>query len=173
MAGGRAGAPTFAVLAVGRQQEAGGAGAAVGAQRVLARVLAEPRGRRPALVHVCGRQVRGASGGRGAWTPAPTPTPGRGGTQGPQGAIGRREQGRRRRDTRTDRAKGQETRATGSVRGASAGQTPGQGRAGGQSKAGWGRGQAHTGGRPGHQPHLPMQARPKASRWKPGLQSQR
>lgn len=35
---------TFAVLAVGRQQEAGGAGTAVGAQRVLTRVLAETRG---------------------------------------------------------------------------------------------------------------------------------
>ena len=123
-----------------------------------------------------GGRCAGPQGGRGARTPAPSPTPGRGGTQGPQGAIGRREQSRKQQgccgeteghtDGYSQRARNKGDR----IREGSLGRAD-PGRAVRARLAGaWG---GHTPGRPGHQPHLPMQARPKASRWKPGLQSQR
>lgn len=46
---------TFTALAIRSQHEAGGTGTAVGARRVLTRVLAQAARRGPALVHICGR----------------------------------------------------------------------------------------------------------------------
>lgn len=85
------------------------------------------------------------------------------------GAVGRQ------RDARTDTDERQEMRATRTVRGTSAGHTrPERARQAVRARlaGAWGR-RALLGARPSHQPHLPMQVRPKASRWKPGLQSQR
>ena len=125
----------------------------------------------------------GGSGGQRSLDASPHPNPGQRrdpGTQRSEGG-GRIRAGSsrgtvgRRRDARTDTAEKQETRATGTVRGASAGQTrPERARQVVRARlaGAWGR-RALLGARPSHQPHLPMQVRPKASRWKPGLQSQR
>lgn len=182
---------TFATLAVGRQPEAGGAGAVVGPERVLARVLAQAAGRAPALVHICGAGGRCRASGRaeGAWTPAASGPgaerdPGAQKERGGRGSRGRRQRrcwtGTRGRRGETDgtakgkkRAEPQLDRTAGSLSGPErAGHVVRARLAGGRA---WGR-QAplRAAGRgPGHQSHLPTQARPKASRWKPGLQSQR
>lgn len=138
-------------------------------------------GRSPACSRTCaGRDVwvtsstrshlqaagAGAQEGRGAWMPAPTPTPGRGGTQGPKGARGRKDQSRKQpghcRETegRTDRhsrkARNEGNRnREGSLSWAD---TPREGQAGGQSKAGWGLGQAGTAGGTSQPPAPPTNA---------------
>jgi hypothetical protein len=65
---------TFTMLAIGGQQEASSAGAAVGAQRVLTRVLAQAAWRGPALVHVC-RGRRDSRHREVATKLAPSPQP--------------------------------------------------------------------------------------------------
>lgn len=113
-----------------------------------------------------GGRCRGPQEGRGAWTPAPTPTPGRGGTQGPKGARGRRDQSRkqpgcrREMEGRTDRHR-QKARNEGNRNregSLSWADTPREGQAGGQSKAGWGLGQAGTAGGASQPPAPPTDA---------------
>lgn len=98
----------------------------------------------------------GPQEGRGAWTPAPTPTRAE---EDPKGARGRRDQSRkpgcrRRWRTRTEPQAKTETRATGTVRGSlSWADTLERGPGRRVSKAGWGLGQAGTAGaRPSPQP---------------------
>lgn len=154
---------TFAALAVGSQHEARGAGAAVGAQGVLTRVLAQAARRAPALVHICGRAAQGGwpaapmgwpggqlpppPGRRGGWVRPGTWSGKRsrektGAEKGSRGA-GRRQ---RQRDGRTQRGAGKEgardqRRASGQQQQSSRGaQQEGGGR---ERPAGW-PGQVHS-----------------------------
>lgn len=53
---------TFAALAISSQMEARGTGTAVGANCVLACVLAKAARGRPAFIHVCGQTAEGKVG---------------------------------------------------------------------------------------------------------------